>query len=183
MSPVPTEPNSLTTGYAPVSSASHSAVTTAGPQARAAREQLVGADGEHGADLAGGQLVADRAGVAAQQPQAVVGCRVGRHGLVPVGADAGGTAVDPAGRGELAGGVPGRLDALHRLGAGDGPGRAVGEPDDVRDRQAAAVEDHDAGRGRESTIWDDIMRETPPYSGRSVLPREPSVTSDLPRGH
>lgn len=30
MSPVPTEPNSLTTGYAPLSSASHSAVTTVG---------------------------------------------------------------------------------------------------------------------------------------------------------
>lgn len=30
MSPVPTEPNSFTTGWAPLSSASHSAVTTVG---------------------------------------------------------------------------------------------------------------------------------------------------------
>lgn len=82
---------------------------------------------------------------AAQQPQSVFGGRVGGHVLVPVGADAGRAAVDATGRGDLPGGVPGLRHALHRLGPGHWPGAPVGEPDDVRDAEPDAVEDHQAG--------------------------------------
>ena len=103
-----------------------------GVEAGAARQQLIGAYGEHGADLAGGQRVADRAGVAAQQPQSVVGVG-GPDVLRTVGADAGAAAVDPAGGGEAAGGLPGFLGAGEGLGVGGrGVGGALREGGDVR---------------------------------------------------
>lgn len=85
------------------------------------------------------------AGVAAQQAQAVLGGGLGGHVLVPVGADAGGAAVDATGGCDLPGGVPGLLDALHRLGAGNGARGPVGEPHDVADTRAAPVEHHETG--------------------------------------
>lgn len=117
-----------------------------GPQPGAAREELVGAHGEHGADLAGGELLADGSGVAAQEPQTVSRGGRRRHVLVPVGAHSGGAAVHAAARGDLPGRVPGFLDALHRFGAGDRPRGPVGEPDDVGDAGAASVQHHETGR-------------------------------------
>ena len=117
----------------------------AGPEARPAGQQLVGAHGEHRAHLSGGQFLADGTGVAAQQPEAVFGGRLGGHVLVPVGSDAGGAAVDAAGGGDLPGGVPGPLDTPCRLAPGNRSRRAVGEPDDVQDAEADPVEDDESG--------------------------------------
>lgn len=135
----------------------------AGPQPRAAGEQLVGADGEHGPDLPGGQFLADGAGVAAQQAQPVFGGRLGGHVLVPVGADAGGAAVDAAGGGDLAGGVPGLGHPLRRVGAGDRPCGPVGEARDVGDAEGDPVEDDEtrAASGKASMIRDRIRSQTP----------------------
>ncbi len=122
------------------------------PQPRTPGQQLVGADGEHRADLAGGQLLPDGAGVAAQQPEAVLGGRFGGHVLVPVGADAGGAAVDASGRGDLPGGVPGLRHPLHRVAPGFRTRRPVGEAHDVLDPESDPVEDHWASMpGRHST--------------------------------
>lgn len=71
----------------------------AGPQSGTARKQLIGAHGEHGTDLAGGQRVTDGPGVAAQQAQPVIGGGLGGHALVAIGADPGGPSVDSPGRG------------------------------------------------------------------------------------
>lgn len=143
MSPVPTEPCSLTAGYAPASSASHRAVTTVGRRPAPPTEAPVRADREHRAHLALGQLVADRASVAAQQAQAVVGGGLGGHVLAAVGADAGGAAVDPAPGGDLPRSVPGPVHAVHGVRAGDRAGARMGEADHVGDREAVAVEHDD----------------------------------------
>lgn len=82
---------------------------------------------------------------AAQQTEAVSGGGLGGHVLVPVGADAGGAAVDASGRGDLPGGVPGLLGAFHGLGPGDRPRSTVGEAHDVRDAEPDTVEDDQAG--------------------------------------
>ncbi len=116
-----------------------------GPQAGPSREQLIGADGEHGPDLPGGQFLADGSRVAAQQAQTVFGGGVGGHVLVPVGAHAGGAAVDAAGRGDEPGGVPGLLGTLHGVGRGDRPRGSLGEAYDVLDAEPDPVEDDQAG--------------------------------------
>ncbi len=146
-----------------------------GPQPRTARQQLVRADREHRPYFPGREFVADRAGVAAQQSQAVLGGGLGGHVLVPVGADAGRAPVDAAGRGDLAGRVPGLGRALHRVGAGDRPGVPVGEPDDIGDAEADPVEDDEVGapgHHRISGAHDPRRHIAPnsPQSGHSILP-------------
>lgn len=145
-----------------------------GPQARTAREELVGPDGEHRPHLPRGQLVPDGAGMAAQQFEAVLGGRLGGHVLVPVGADAGGAAVDASRRGDPAGGVPGVLHAPHRLAPGYGPRGPFGQAHDVQDTETDSIEDDETGAPgqRHSRRVHDLRRHiTPisPQSGHSIL--------------
>ncbi len=116
-----------------------------GPQSGACGQHLVGADGEHRADLPGGEFPAHGAGVAAQQAQTVPGGGLGGHVLVPVRTHTGGAAVHAPGRRDLPGGVPGLLRPPHRLGRGDRPRGPVGEAHDVLDSEGSPVQDHCRG--------------------------------------
>ncbi len=94
---MPIAPSWWTAGAAPASRASASASSTCGSTPGAAGGELVEPHEHHGPHPFDGLPLARSAGVAAQQPQAVVEV-VGGHHLDAVRADPGGAAVDRADR-------------------------------------------------------------------------------------